>query len=274
VKRRVLSVALALLLAVAGTGAVLAYVRQADNRALAGQKAVSVLVAENAIPSGTSASTALSDGLLSSQKLPAAAVPADAVASITPDLSGLVVSAEIQAGQLLLRPMLVTAAQVTGSLGIPAGMQAVTLELCMPEAVANNLHAGSKVAVFDTYAASSKATLTGQYNCQGPHEQQAYGSARIRLVLPSVLVLSAWSAGSTQSSSSSSSGSSSGGALGQSSSGTLTTSSNLLVTFAVSQANAERLILLTETGLPYLTLLTSSSQGKVTTTTAPPPAQP
>jgi len=32
------------------------------------------------------------------------------------------------------------------------------------------------------------------------------------------------------------------------------------VTLAVTQANAERLILLSQTGLPYLALLTNSSQ--------------
>jgi pilus assembly protein CpaB len=265
VKRRVLTVALALLLAVLGTGGVLAYVRQADMRALAGQKAVRVLVAGGAIPSGTSAGTALRDGLLSSQEMPAASAPADAVGSITPDLTTLVLSADVQSGQLLLRPMLVTAAQVTGSLAIPAGMDAVTIQLCMAEAVAGNIRAGSQVAVFETYAAKS-STLTAQYNCSGPHEQEAYGAAHTHLVLPSVQVLSVGTA-SASGQSSSQSGS---GAFSQSSSGTSSSSSSVLVTVAVSQPNAERLILLTQTGLPYLALLTKSSPSRVDTTSAPP----
>ena len=118
-KRRVLTVALAMLLAVLGTGGVLAYVSQANNRALAGQKAVSVLVAGKLIPSGTTVAAALRDGLLTSQKLPAAALPSDAMSSIPPRLSALVLSAAVQQGQLLLRPMLVTAAQVTSGLADP-----------------------------------------------------------------------------------------------------------------------------------------------------------
>ena len=153
-KRRVLTVTLALLLAVLGTVGVLAYVHGANARAVAGVKAVPALVAQQPIPAGTSASTAVHEGLLASQQLPASSVPSDAVRSITPDISSLVMSANVQAGQLLLRPMLVTAAQATGAgtLATPKGMVAVTIPLCLPEAVAGYVQPGSQVAVFDTYS--------------------------------------------------------------------------------------------------------------------------
>jgi len=154
VKRRVLTVTLALVLAVLGTVGVLAYVHRADARAIAGMKAIPTLVAQQPIPAGTSATTALHEGLLASQQLPASSVPSDAVRSITPDISSLVMSANVQAGQLLLRPMLVTAAQATGAgtLATPKGMVAVTIPLCLPEAVAGYVQPGSQVAVFDTYS--------------------------------------------------------------------------------------------------------------------------
>jgi pilus assembly protein CpaB len=270
VKRRVLTVVLALLLAVVGTGAVLAYVRQADKRALAGQRAVSVLVAGRLIPTGTAAGTALRDGLLTSQELPAASVPPDALRSITGNLGGLVLSATVQPGQLLLRPMLVTAVQVTHSgLAIPAGMVAVTVNLCMPEAVAGNVHAGSVVEVFDTSGASDNS-MTGGYGCSPPHVQQAYGSAHTRVLLPKVQVLSVGQA--------TTSGQASGQSTtaAQSTSGTSSSSSSssdVLVTVAVSQANAQRLILVLQTGLPYLALLADSSQTSVDTAVAPQPGQ-
>ena len=78
-KRRVLTVTLALLLAVFGTVGVLAYVHGANARAVAGVKAVPALVAQQPIPAGTSASTALHEGLLASQQLPASSVPSNAV---------------------------------------------------------------------------------------------------------------------------------------------------------------------------------------------------
>jgi pilus assembly protein CpaB len=248
-----LTTVLAVLLALIGTGGVLLYVQQANTRALAGQRAVSTLVAAQAIPAGTSASAALRQGMLVSQKLPASSVPADAVAAITPELGALVMSAQVPPGQLLLRPMLVTSAQVTGAgvLAIPSGMVAVTVPLCLPAAVAGYVQPGSKVAVFDTY---SLRNLQVSQSCSGSSQTQSAqgsGGIRTRMVLPRVLVLSVSSAPAKSAASTT--------ALGSSSAAS-STSGPVLVTMAVSQPDAERLILLTETGLPYLALLTPSSQ--------------
>jgi pilus assembly protein CpaB len=265
VKRRVLTVTLAVLLAVLGTVGVLAYVRQADARAIAGMKAVTTLVAQQEIPAGTSAGAALREGLLSSQELPATSVPEDAVHSITPDLGSLVLSANLPPGQLLLRPMLVTTAQVTGAgvLAIPKGMVAVTIPLCLPEAVGGYVQPGSQVAVFDTYATGR---LSVQENCGGSsqsHQAQVGGAIHTRIVLPRVTVLSvgAASAGGTSTAAAST--------TAPSGSTTSSTTGPVLVTMSVNQADAERLIQLTETGLSYLALLTSSSQTAFDTVPAP-----
>lgn len=254
-KRRVLTVLLAVLLAVLGAGAVLAYVRQANARALAGQQAVTVLVAQQHIASGTPAGTALRNGWLASEKLPASAVPPEAIRSLAPALASLVTSADVQSGQLLLRPMLVTAAQVTGALAIPAGLVAVTINLCIPEAVAGSLHPGSQVEVFDTTGAAggSGGGLSASAACSGQHQQQG-SSAHTRIVLPSVEVLStgqaaASGAGTSSAASTTSAGSTPAPGTGSAGQG------GMLVTLAVSQASALRLIQLTETGLPYLALV-------------------
>ena len=160
-KHRGLTIALAVLLAVLGTVGVLAYVSHANSRAIAGQKAVTVVIAKKLIPSGTSAAVAQRQGLLGSETLPAASVPADAVTALTADLGGLVTSADVQPGQLLLRPMLVAQSQATSNLAIPPGMVAVSILFCLPEAVAGNVRAGSQVAVFDTIASGS-GTMTAQ----------------------------------------------------------------------------------------------------------------
>lgn len=262
-KRRILTVALAVLLAVLGSAGVLAYVHQADARALAGMKAVTVLVAQQEIPSGTSASSALQQELLNSQRLPASSVPSDALRSITPGLGGLVMSANVAPGQLLLRPMLVTAAQAaaTGGIAIPKGMVAVTIALCPPEAVAGYIHPGSEVAVFDTYSTKS---LNVQESCGQSHQAQATGAVHTRIVLPRVEILSVGS-GPAAGGSSAASTTSSGGQPGYGG----TTQGEVLVTLAADQANAERLILLNQTGLPYLALLTSTSQTNFDTTVDP-----
>ena len=261
-KRRILTIGLAVLLAALGTAGVLSYVHQANVRALAGHKAVSVLVATKEIPSGTSARAALAEGLVSSQTLPASSVPTDAVRSITTELAARVTSAAVEPGQLLLLPMLVTAAQTTSGLAIPAGMVAVTIQLCMPEDVAGSVRADSEVAVFDTYS-SAGGTLNAQANCIGPHQQEAVGLVHTRIVLPKVLVLSIGPA------SGQSNPSGTATTDGQGSSSASSSLGNVLVTLAVSQGDAERLIQLTEAGLPYLALLTSSSATRADATVVP-----
>jgi pilus assembly protein CpaB len=246
--RRVLAIAIALLLAVIGTGAVLAYVSRANARAAAGLKPVTVLVAQRQIPVGTPAAAAWQDGSLRDETLPARSVSPDAVGSITADLGSLVMSSDVMPGQVLLRQMLVPAALVSGGLAIPGSMVAVTIPLCMPEAVAGYVRAGSQVAIFDTFSSQSLSSSESCSQSGVSHQGQSSGTVETRVVLPRVLVLAVGSPGSGQGSSASGLG------AGSQSQG------GVLVTFAVDQADAERVIQLTETGLPYLALLTPASQ--------------
>lgn len=261
--RRILTIIVAIVLAVIGTGAVMIYIKQADQRALAGQKAVSVLVATQQVPAGTTAGAALRDGFLQAQKLPSESVPADAVRSIGPAISGLVLSGNLPSGQLLLRPMLVTKTVAATGLAIPTGMVALTVQMCLPKAVAGYVRPGSQIAVFNTFFKGKQGAVT--VSCTGDSWQSGVKEIHTRLVLTnvSVLAVGSASAGSTgttgttttttgifsQSNSSSSSSSSS-------------TNATLMVTVAVSQADAERLILLAEAGIPYMALVTASSGTK------------
>jgi len=250
-KRRLLIIALALILAAVGTSGVLSYVRGANARAIAGMKAVSVLVAQKAITAGTTAGSALHTGLLASQTLPASSVPANALSAITSDMAALVFSADLQPGQLLLRSMLVTPAQTTSGLAIPPGEMALTLNFCLPEAVAGAVQPGSEVAVFDTVGFDTGSPISGQPGCAGAHTQ-IDGTIKTRVVLRRAVVLSVGvsSGGSTSTSTTSSLSGSSSTSSGQ---------TGTLLTLAVTQAQAEQLIQMTETGLPYLALLTTSS---------------
>jgi len=256
VKRRVLTVVVAVLLAAVGTLAVLAYVHQANNRAVAGLKTMTVVVAQSTVPSGTPAGQAVREGLLGTQKLPASSVPANAVREVIPSLAGLVTSATIQPGQLLLRPMLVAAAQVTGGVAIPKGLIAVTVQLCLPEAVAGYVTAGSEVAVFDTYGGALQRT------CDVDHTEAGPAGVQTRIVLTKAEVLSVGQAPASSSSDGAST------AVDGPNSSASSQQGVVLVTLALSQPDAERVIQDAETGLPYLGLLTPSSQ---TSFAAPPP---
>jgi pilus assembly protein CpaB len=241
-KRRALTIALAVLLAVLGTGGVLTYVNHANARALAGQQAVTVLIARQLIPAGTSAAVAQEQGLLSTERLPSSSVPADALTAITPAISALVTDADVQPGQLLLRAMLVTTAQNSNGLAVPPGMFAVAIQFCVPEAVAGHVHPGAQVAVFAT-TVSGAANINGQAACSGSHTFTGSLNASTHLVLPKVTVLAVGQGTSSQGGSTSSSG---GG------------QNTNLITVAVSQADASQLIQLSENGLPYLALLAGS----------------
>jgi pilus assembly protein CpaB len=271
-KGRLLTIMLAILLALAGTAGVLLYVHGATKRALAGQRAVAVLVASQTIPAGTSASSAQHQGLLTSQELPASSVPVDAVSSLAGGLGSLVLSAALAPGQLLLRPMLVTAAAATaqGALAIPRGMVAVTVPLCLPAAVAGYVQPGSEVAVFDTYGGKSSSLQAncGQQAGSAPQLPGGTGVVHTRIVLPRVQVISVGAAASSTSHAT--------GLLAQpgSAGSASATSATQLITFAVSQPDAERLILLTETGVAYLALLTPSSVTRFDGATSAPLIQP
>jgi pilus assembly protein CpaB len=253
VTRRILTITLAIVLAVIGTGAVLIYAKGADKRALYRQQAVSVLVATQQIPAGTSAGTALANGMLTEQKLPRSSVPSDAIRSLTAGLKPLVMSSSIAPGELLLRPVLVTAVASTSGVAIPAGMMAVTIAMCVPEAVAKYVYPGSEVAVFDTVLKSGSA----QWTCGSKPVQLSDKTRTVtRIVLTRVKVLSVAEAAPVNSA-----GQVTSTAFAQNSNSSTdqATQNEVLVTLAVDQADAERVINLAEAGLPYLALLTKSS---------------
>lgn len=252
-KRRVVTIILAVALAVLGTAAVLVYVNHADARAVAGQQAVTVLVAGKAISSGTTARDAKSS--LRKEILPASSVSSEAIAEIAANQESMVISADLSPGQLLLDSMLVPAKDA-GGLVIPDGKVAVTLTLCAPEVVAGNVRVGSDVAVFGTVVAGGNGDVSAQPNCTGQHKLQiGKGIGNTRVVVPKVRVIAIGPAASTNpgdDAKNADSGLSQGAATPQ--------NDRTLVTVAVNQDDAERLILLTQTGLPYLALLGPSAQ--------------
>ena len=252
--RRILTILIAIVLAVVGTGAVMIYVKQADQRALAGQKAVSVLVATQQVPAGTTAADALREGLLQTQKLPSESVPADAVRTIGPAISGLVLSANLPSGQLLLRPMLVTTTMAATGLAIPTGKVALTVQMCLQKAVAGYIRPGSLIAVFNTFS-KGKQQGSATASCAGTSWPNGVKAVHTRLVLTNVSVLAVGpaSAGTTSTTTTST------GVFSSSNSSSSSNNTILLVTVAVDQVDAERLIHLAEAGIPYLALVTASS---------------
>lgn len=229
-KRSVLIIGLAVLLAAVGVVSVLYYVRQADARALAGKQAVRVLVAAERVPAGTTAAAAQAAGLLRAEAMPAESVPADALGRVGPEVAELVAGADIAPGQLVLRSLFVAELPTASGLPIPDGKVAVTVALGVTQQVAGYVKPGATVAVFDTRGATNR---------------NADGEATTRVLLPEVEVLAVGPApaGERQSTPNGPNG----------------PNGQVMLTFAVDTAQAERLILGSQTGSLHLALLTADT---------------
>jgi pilus assembly protein CpaB len=236
--RRVIGILLAVLLAVIGTGAVLFYVKLAQDRVASGQRAVRVLVATARIPAGTTGERIRTAELAEEIVMPAATVPDDALSTVTAELNELVVTSDVQPRQLLLRGQFDAPTRISGGLAIPEKMLAVSLKMEVEEEVGGFIRPGSQVAVFGTFKVADKAfkDLTGEDN------------QRTQLLLPRTEVLAVGAYGED------------GVTSNQPEEGESRGEVTLIVTVSVIQADAERLIHATRIGELYAALLSDSSE--------------
>jgi pilus assembly protein CpaB len=256
-KRRILAVLCAFVLAVVGSLAIVAYVRAADDRAVAGREAAWVLVATQRIPAGTTAARVRADALVERIVMPAGTVPADALTTLDASLDGLAVTADIQPRQLLLRGMFDEPAQVRGGLSLPAGKVAISVEMTAAGRVAGFVRPGSTVAVFDTFTVQEGSGRIPAGD--GLASRHDYNHAT-RVLLPRVEVIAVGERGTADVATSAPTGAAtSGAAAGGTTGGTAKGGATVLVTVAVTQAEAERLIHATQTGTLYLALLDETS---------------
>lgn len=246
--RRPVLITLAIVLALIGAGGVYLYGHNADKRAVAGMRATRVLIVEKEIPVGITWDSVKAGGYVQAEDLPESAAPSTAVSGLDVSIpSGQVTTSSIASGQVLLREMFGKPPVRTGVLAIPGTQQALTIQLTTPADVAGFVQAGSQIAIYHTFKltgprASARGPVTG-----GP---DMYAT---KLLAPRVTVLAV--SHTAPSSVAGTSGSST--SLGSNSS-----QDNLLVTMAVSQQDAERIVLAQTTGQLYLALLSSSSISK------------
>jgi pilus assembly protein CpaB len=259
VKARLLTITLALVVGIVGVAAVLAYVRQANERAINGLRAETVVVANGAIPAGTSLSQAKSENLLGTEKVPVSSVSPTAVQSVTTANEHMVVSSTVAQGQVLLQNMLAKSGTLTAGsyaeLPLPKGDIGVTIQLCLGADVAGYVHPGSYIAVFDTFAPGAVVT----YSCTS-HQAPPKAAVQARIIVARVEVLSVTPVTSEVTTA----------AAGQLAAADLTnpaspvfSSGEVFVTLAAtSQTMAENLVLITSAGDPTFGLLTTGSKAQ------------
>jgi pilus assembly protein CpaB len=243
-KRTIVATIVAVVLALVGGVAVLLYASGADARAVAGRQPVQVLIAAKPIPAGTTGKAIVDGGYVERVAMPAATVPTDAVSSIDAGLETLVITSELQARQLVLRGAFGEAVVRTGGLAVPDGKLAVTVEIGDAERVAGHVEAGAEVAVFDTFTV---APGPGRVPAgDGLAENHEYTQAT-RLLLPRVEVLAIGERVIEDEKSDEKDDAKS------------SKTTKVMVTLAVSQAEAEKLVLAATTGRLYFALLSDTS---------------
>jgi pilus assembly protein CpaB len=226
VGRRLALLIAAVLIAAVGTGLVFAYVKKADDRAIADQKPVTVLVAKSSIAPGTRVVDAANSGAFQTQEFPQAAVVPGALSSVDP-VKDQVVLTTIFPGQQLLTGMFGATAATNASIAIPPGQIAASFSFGDPQRVAGFVQPGSNVVIFLT------SSLQG-------------GKSITRVLLPKVTVIAV---GPTTITPPADPAQANPEAL-----------SRAMLTLALTQRQAEKLIFAQGNGTMYLGLLNDRSQ--------------
>jgi pilus assembly protein CpaB len=233
VRRRLLAAFAALVLLVTGTLVLLAYVRGADSRALAGTRTVEVMVVEELVPAGTSGDDLA--GLVSTVTMPAMAAIDGRVTDLS-DLAGLVATVDLQPGEQLLagrfqRP---DDLQAPGTVAVPAGLQELSV-LLEPQRVA-----GGRIAAGDTVGVYLSQVLPD-------------GTPQTSAVLHSVLVSQVQGAPTAADAQD-----------GTEEAAAATPSSSLLLTLALASKDAETVVFGMEHGTLWLSLETDGDDASGT----------
>jgi pilus assembly protein CpaB len=221
VRRRLLAAFAALVLLVAGTLVLLAYVRGADARALAGTRTVEVLVADELIPQGT-AGTELAE-LVRTEVLPAKAALQGRVTDLS-SLIDLVSTVDLQPGEQLLTSRFESPDErlAPGTVDVPEGLHEVSVLLEPQRAVGGRLAAGDTVGVVvsmstpATHAVLHRVLVTQVQGAPAPAPAEGEGETA--------------------------------------SAGSAAPSASLMITLAVSAAQAEAVVFGIEHGTLWLTL--------------------
>ncbi|MGY1633672.1 Flp pilus assembly protein CpaB [Geodermatophilus sp. SYSU D01186] len=158
-RRRLLAALAALVLAVAGTVVLLAYVRGADARALAGVRTVTVLVVDQVVPQGTPGED-LSD-LVRTEQLPAKAA-VDGVVTDLAALAGRVATVDLQPGEQLLDSRFAVPEDLAapGTVPVPEGASEVSVLLEPQRAVGGRIAAGDEIGVYVSMTLENDAGKT------------------------------------------------------------------------------------------------------------------
>jgi len=175
--RRVMAVLAAMVVGMIGVGAVLFYAKGADARALEDQSPRTVFIAQELVPSGTSAADAVSKGLMVPTQIAAKGVPVGALTTVSAATGKLVALTDIAAGDFVVTSRFGATPKTPKAIEVPAGQVAISVALTDPGRVGTFMTPGSRIVIYDTYVPAA-ATRGG-----------AAPSKETRVLLENVLVI-------------------------------------------------------------------------------------
>jgi pilus assembly protein CpaB len=146
-KRRIGGLATALVLAIIGTVALVAYVQSAKDQALAGEQLVDVLVVTEPIAKGVASEDIAA---VKTVQVPVKVRAQGSVASLD-ELKGLVAGANLVPGEQFLAARFVTAEAAAQRVDVPPGLLEVTVSLEPQRAVGGQVRVGDTVAVLASF---------------------------------------------------------------------------------------------------------------------------
>ena len=149
--RRVMAVLAAMLIGLIGVAAVLVYAAGADSRAVAGQRTQTVYMAQQLVPSGTTAADAVSKGLMVPTQIAVKGVPAGALTTVDAATGKLVALTDIAAGDFVISSRFGTTPTGAKAIQVPDGQVAISVSLSDPGRVGTFVTPGSHIVIYDTY---------------------------------------------------------------------------------------------------------------------------
>lgn len=233
------------------------YLRGADARVMAGKEATRVLIATKQIPAGTSGAEIKKGSYVEVVTMPKTSVPADALTAIDEALEGLVLNADVERRQLLLRGAFDQPTELSGGLRIPEGKVAISVPV-ITTAGMGYVEPGSQIAFYDTFT-----LMEGKNGVPAGDDfkrEHSYNHAT-RLVLPKAEVIAVGVPGQVGArTSADKDGSSTDIVASEGDAPVQAITETTVVTVALTQAEAERLIHAAQTGKLYIALLDDTSE--------------
>jgi pilus assembly protein CpaB len=170
----------AMVVGLIGVAAVLFYASGADARAVADQRPQTVYVAQQLVPSGTTAADAVAKGLMVPTKIAAQGVPAGALSTVDAATGRLVALSDIAAGSFVVASRFGATPTGSKAIQVPDGQVAVSVAFTDPARVSTFLTPGSRIVIYDTYQPAAAAPAAGN---------SAVAGKATRVLLDDVLVI-------------------------------------------------------------------------------------